>query len=164
MKNEHCCVCCLFLPSGLLCCCATRASSDRCCHWRNVRLRDEFLWRSPSDFWCLKEKTQDWEVRCWVSSIRLVRRTGLLHSSMLGAIFPAIGALLGFWMVGVLWATPLSCHQKLSHELTMRLWFTNTKLVLGPQICVSQTQMTNKCLNIKLILGTLHYSTLLLLC
>ncbi len=91
-KNEHCCVCCLFLPSGLLCCCATRANSDRCCccHWRFVRLRDEFLRRSPSDFWCLREKTQDWEVRFWVSSIRLVRRTGLLHSSMLGAILPAI--------------------------------------------------------------------------
>ncbi len=42
--------CCLFLPFGLLCCCATRANSDRCCHWRKVRLRDEFLWRSPSDF------------------------------------------------------------------------------------------------------------------
>ncbi len=90
MKNEHFCVCCLFLPSGLLCCCATRANSDRCCHWRNVRLRDEFLWRSPSDFWCLREKSRDWEVRFWVSSIRLVRRTGLMHSSMLGAILPAI--------------------------------------------------------------------------
>jgi hypothetical protein len=29
-------------------------------------------------------------VRFWVSSIRLVRCTGLLHSSMLGAILPAI--------------------------------------------------------------------------
>ncbi len=87
-ENEHCCVCCLFLPSGLLCCCATRANSDRCCHWRNVRLRNEFLWRSPSDFWCLRKKTRDWEVRFWVSSVRLVRRTGLLHSSMLRAILP----------------------------------------------------------------------------
>ena len=83
-----------FCPSGgLLCCCATRANSNRCCHWRNVRLRDEFLWRSPSDFWCLREKTWDWEVRFWVSSIRLVRHTGLLHSSMLGAILPAIKSL-----------------------------------------------------------------------
>ncbi len=37
---------------------------------------------------------------------------------------------------------PLSRHQKSCHELIMCLRFTNTILVLGPEICTSQTHIT----------------------
>ncbi len=37
---------------------------------------------------------------------------------------------------------PLSRHQKSSHELIMCLQFTNTKLVLRPEVCSSQTCIT----------------------
>jgi hypothetical protein len=49
--------------------------------------------------------------------------------------------------------------QIFSHELLMCLGITNTKLILGPVICVSQTHITYMCLwftNTKLILGLLH--------
>jgi hypothetical protein len=41
---------------------------------------------------------------------------------------------------------PFSCHQKSSHKLIRCLHFTNTKLVLGLEICASQTHITYMCL------------------
>ncbi len=51
---------------------------------------------------------------------------------------------------------PLSRHQKSSHELIMCLRFTNTKLVLGPEICVSQTHITYMCLWLRLKVSWYH--------
>jgi hypothetical protein len=41
---------------------------------------------------------------------------------------------------------PLSCHQKSSHKLIMCLHFTKTNIVLGLEICASQTHVTYMCL------------------